>query len=93
MPEFDLSPVLRFAADLKLNNNHPWFMEYKADLKLARACFEDFISGLILVLCNTEPLGDNTPKDHIFRVNRDLRFLKKTHPVNSALACISPWRK
>ncbi len=91
MPEFDLSPVLRFAAELKLNNNRPWFMDHKADYELARARFEDFVTGLIFNLSKTEPLGGITAKDCIFRLNRDLRFSKDKSPYKPYLsAYIAP---
>lgn len=91
MPEFDLSPVLHFAADLKVNNNRPWFMEHKADYELARTRFEDFVAGLITGLSQTEPLGGITPKDCIFRLNRDLRFSKDKSPYKPYMsAYIAP---
>lgn len=91
MPEFDLSPVLQFAADLKLNNNRPWFIEHKAEYELARARFEEFVEDLIFDLSKTEPLGGLTPKDCIYRLNRDLRFSKDKTPYKPYLsAYIAP---
>ena len=94
MPEFDLSPVLRFAAELKLNNNRPWFLEHKTDYELARTRFEEFVGGLIIGLSRTEPLGGITPKDCIFRLNRDLRFTKDKSPYKPYMsAYIAPGGK
>lgn len=91
MPEVDLTPVLQFAAELKLNNNRPWFIEHKADFDLARGRFEEFIGDLILDLSKTEPLGGLTPKDCIFRLNRDLRFTQDKTPYKPYLsAYIAP---
>jgi uncharacterized protein (TIGR02453 family) len=91
MTEIDLTPVLQFAADLKLNNNRPWFIEHKADFDQARVRFEEFVADLIFDLAKTENLGGITPKDCIFRLNRDLRFTQDKTPYKPYLsAYIAP---
>jgi uncharacterized protein (TIGR02453 family) len=91
MPEVDLTPVLQFATELKMNNNRPWFIEHKADFDLARTRFEEFVADLILDLSKTEPLGGLTPKDCIYRLNRDLRFSQDKTPYKPYLsAYIAP---
>jgi uncharacterized protein (TIGR02453 family) len=91
MPNIHLSPVLQFASELKLNNNRPWFIEHKADYENARSCFEEFVAELIFDLSKSEPLGGLTPKDCIYRLNRDLRFSKDKTPYKPYLsAYIAP---
>jgi len=91
MPAIDLSPVLQFASDLKTNNNRPWFIEHKTDFDLARTRFEEFVGDLILDLSKREPLGGLTPKDCIYRLNRDLRFTQDKTPYKPYLsAYIAP---
>lgn len=91
MPEYDLHPVLDFTAALKQNNNRPWFMEHHADYESARVNFEAFITNLIAEHSKTEPLDGVTPKDCIFRLNRDLRFTKDKTPYKPFMsAYIAP---
>lgn len=91
MTGFDLNPVLEFAANLKQNNNRTWFLEHKHEYETARGCFEGFVGALIEELSITEPLGGITPKDCIFRLNRDLRFTKDKTPYKPYLsAYIAP---
>ncbi len=91
MTGFDLHPVLEFATNLKQNNNRPWFLEHKHEFETARGCFEKFIGALIAELSRTEPLDGITPKDCIFRLNRDLRFTKDKTPYKPYLsAYIAP---
>lgn len=91
MKDFNLRLVMEFAATLKQNNNRPWFMEHHEEYDRARACFEDFVDALIVELSKTEPLGGLTPKDCIFRLNRDLRFTKDKTPYKPYMsAYIAP---
>ncbi|NLF49927.1 MAG: DUF2461 domain-containing protein [Leptolinea sp.] len=91
MPGFDLQPVLEFTTALKQNNNRPWFMEHREEYDRARARFEEFVCALIRELSKTDPLGGITPKDCIFRLNRDLRFTKDKTPYKPYMsAYIAP---
>ncbi len=91
MSGYDLRPVLDFAAALKLNNNRPWFMEHRDEYESARLNFEIFVSALIGELSKSDPLGGITPKDCIFRLNRDLRFTKDKTPYKPYMsAYIAP---
>jgi uncharacterized protein (TIGR02453 family) len=91
MAQFDLQSVLSFAGDLKQNNNRNWFQDHRSDFEVARARFEDYVAALINELSTTEPLADLTPKDCIFRLNRDLRFTKDKTPYKPYMsAYIAP---
>lgn len=91
MAQFDLQSVLQFAGDLKQNNNRSWFLDHRSDYEAARAHFEDYVAALIQELSKTEPLADLSPKDCIFRLNRDLRFTKDKTPYKPYMsAYIAP---
>lgn len=88
---FDLRPVLKFAAALKRNNNREWFQAHRAEVEVARAQFENFVAALIAELSRTESLAGLSPKDCIFRLNRDLRFTKDKTPYKPYMsAYIAP---
>ena len=70
----DMLPVLRFLKALKGNNNREWFQAHRAEFEAAQIQFEAYIGLLINELSPTESLEGLTPKDCIFRLNRDLRF-------------------
>jgi uncharacterized protein (TIGR02453 family) len=76
----DLRPVLAFVRSLRGNNNREWFHAHRAEFQAARLRFEAYLEALIAGLARTESLGILTPKDCIFRMNRDLRFSKDKTP-------------
>lgn len=66
-------------------------MEHRADYESARSNFEAYIAGLIDELSKDEPLDGVTPRDCIFRLNRDLRFTKDKTPYKPYMsAYIAP---
>jgi uncharacterized protein (TIGR02453 family) len=82
---------MRFLKRLKPNNNRDWFVSHRSEFDLARAHFEDYIAALLGELSRTEPLRGLTPKDCIFRLNRDLRFSKDKTPYKPYMsAYIAP---
>ncbi|MBM3122559.1 MAG: DUF2461 domain-containing protein, partial [Chloroflexi bacterium] len=88
---FDLRPVLKFVTALKRNNNRAWFEAHRTDFEVARTQFENYVAALIAQLSRTEPLAGLSPKDCIFRLNRDLRFTKDRTPYKPYLsAYIAP---
>jgi uncharacterized protein (TIGR02453 family) len=91
MAPFDLQSVLSFSAELRLNNNRDWFLAHRSELDVARNRFEEYIAALIGELSKTEPLGGLSPKDCIFRLNRDLRFTQDKTPYKPYMsAYIAP---
>ena len=76
----DIQRVLTFLRRLRENNNREWFQANRDDFETARADFEDYIAALIAELSQTESLAGISPKDCIFRLNRDLRFTKDKTP-------------
>jgi len=89
--QLDLQPVLRYLRGLKGNNNREWFEAHRPEFQLARSWFEDYIDALLDDLSRTESLRGVTPKDCIFRLNRDLRFSKDKTPYKAYMsAYIAP---
>ena len=73
--------VYQFLKDLAANNNRDWFQSNKKEYEHAKSSVETFIKELI----NGIQSFDNTivsisPKDCMFRINRDVRFSKDKSP-------------
>ena len=89
--QIDLQPVLSFVSRLRRNNNRDWFEAHRDELEVARGNFENLVAFLIGTLSRTEPLSGITPKDCIFRLNRDLRFSRDKTPYKPYMsAYIAP---
>jgi uncharacterized protein (TIGR02453 family) len=87
----DLAPVVAFVRSLKRNNYREWFEAHRPDFDLARRHFEDYVAAMIQALSRTEPMGALTPRDCIFRMNRDLRFSRDKSPYKPYMsAYIAP---
>jgi uncharacterized protein (TIGR02453 family) len=76
----DLKPVLTFVRALGRHNNREWFEGHRPQYANARAAFEGYVAALIAELGRTEHFGSLSPKDCIFRMNRDLRFSRDKTP-------------
>ena len=73
--------TLRFLAQLKKNNNKPWFDEHRPQYEAARIDFQNFITLLIADLQRTDPgIAGLTARDCLFRINRDVRFSHDKSP-------------
>jgi uncharacterized protein (TIGR02453 family) len=87
----DLQPVLRFVQRLRRNNNREWFETHRDEMQDARGHFEDYIAILLGALSGNPSLAGVTPKDCIFRLNRDLRFSRDRTPYKPYMsAYIAP---
>ncbi len=76
--------VYQFLQDLAANNNREWFQSNKKAYELAKSSVESFIKELISGIQSI----DNTvigisPKDCMFRINRDVRFSKDKSPYKT----------
>ncbi|MEI6695883.1 MAG: DUF2461 domain-containing protein [Bacteroidota bacterium] len=76
--------VYQFLQDLAANNNREWFQSNKKAYELAKTSVETFIKELISGIQSI----DNTvvgisPKDCMFRINRDVRFSKDKSPYKN----------
>jgi len=87
----DLNPVLSFLAQLKENNERPWFQEHRAEYDLARQRFELLVGRLIEEFSAFEPLAGVSPEECMMRIYRDVRFSKDKSPYRTAFgASIGP---
>lgn len=77
--------ILSYLSGLSENNNREWFHLHKAEYKEALAQFEALLQTLILEIGKTDPsVLKQTPKDIIFKLNRDTRFSHDKSPYNPA---------
>ena len=84
----DLSPVLAFLDELRLNNTKAWFDTHRPAYAAARAAFEQFVNGLIDEFRGTDRLEGLSAKDCIPRIYRDMRFSKDKSPYKTNLAAL-----
>ena len=77
--------ILRFLSELEANNTYDWMNAHKSQQKEAQAQFERLLSELIGQLAESDPsAADLSPKELIFRLNRDTRFSHDKSPYNPA---------
>ena len=80
---------LQFFKDLAANNNKDWFDEnrkrYEREVKLP---FEKFVSDVISRVSKIDSNIKVSPKDCIFRINRDIRFSNDKTPYKLQMSAI-----
>ncbi len=81
-----LQITLDYLVDLSQNNNKVWFEANRGHYKQARGAFEDLVADLITALGTLEDFGAVTPKECMFRINRDVRFSKDKSPYNAHMS-------
>lgn len=71
----DISLVLDFLSQLKINNNREWFLENKKWYEASKKEVENFVSEMIVTISAIDPELQSPPmKDCMFRIFRDVRF-------------------
>jgi uncharacterized protein (TIGR02453 family) len=90
-----MDAALRFLRKLKKNNNKPWFEANRNGYTEAKQEMETFLEGLITSYGKTDDgISRLTPKDCMFRINRDVRFSKDKSPYKTNFgAFINPGGK
>ena len=78
--------TLEFMRELVQNNNRDWFQENRSRYDAAKAELVGVTERVLAELSPFEPLANTSPKDCIFRINRDIRFSKDKAPYKSNLA-------
>ncbi len=79
-----MDAALRFLRKLKKNNNKPWFDANRNDYTEAKQQVESFLEGLIAAFGKTDAaISTLTPKECMFRINRDVRFSKDKSPYKT----------
>ena len=75
---------LSFLHDLNKNNSREWFQANRKYYDEARAEFLVFVENLISEIGLFDPdLGPVSPKNSVFRINRDIRFSKDKSPYKT----------
>lgn len=82
MPK-SLQATLSFLEDLRFNNNKTWFEENRKRYDEAKGAVETLIEEIISKFGPVEKLGKLTPKETLFRINRDVRFSKDKSPYKT----------
>ncbi len=83
-----LRKTLDFLRGLRDNNSKQWFEEHRADYEAAREAFVDLVTELIHRFGAVDDLGGVSPRECIFRINRDLRFSKDKTPYKTAMSAL-----
>ena len=88
----DFSALTTFLSELALNNNKPWFEEHRPTYEQLRGEWLAFVGQAIDGISQFDPsVGIVSPKDALFRINRDVRFAKDKRPYKTTFsAAICP---
>ncbi|MEZ0538566.1 DUF2461 domain-containing protein [Fibrella arboris] len=80
------APTFAFLTDLVQNNHRDWFHANRPRYDAAKSELEAFTACLIEGANTFHPLPNTSPKDCIFRINRDIRFSKDKAPYKPNFA-------
>ncbi len=76
-----MNTALGFLRKLRKNNNKPWFDANRNAYTEAKQEMESFLEGLIASYGKSDDsISRLTPKECMFRINRDVRFSKDKSP-------------
>ncbi|RMG77296.1 MAG: DUF2461 domain-containing protein [Bacteroidetes bacterium] len=81
-----------FFKELKKHNNRVWFNTNKQRyINSVKEPFERYVSDVIQMVHQHDPLVQISPKEAIFRIYRDVRFSKDKSPYKTSVsAVVSP---
>ncbi len=80
LPRNHLQPAFEFLSALQAHNTKAWFDAHRADYDAAKQAFEVLVETVIDEFRPIEDFEDLSPKDCLFRINRDVRFSKDKAP-------------
>ena len=88
----DFPALITFLSGLALNNDKPWFEEHRPAYEQLRGEWLAFVGQIIDGISRIDPsVGIVSPKDALFRINRDVRFSKDKSPYKTTFsAAICP---
>ncbi len=88
----DFTALVTFLAELDLNNNKGWFEAHRQTYEQLRGEWLAFVGQVIAGVGQFDPVvAVVSPKDALFRINRDVRFSKDKRPYKTAFsAAICP---
>lgn len=79
----------RFFKELAPNNNKDWFdANRKRYEQYVKAPFEAFVEAVIAEVAKVDPKVRITPREAIFRINRDIRFSNDKTPYKTRMSAI-----
>ncbi len=79
-----MKEIIDFISALQKNNEREWFHAHKAEYQESREQFFSLIEEIINNVVTTDiRLQTVTPKDTVFRINRDIRFSKDKSPYKT----------
>ncbi len=82
----DTKRMLRYLAELEVNNDRAWYHAHARENKAVREDFEALVLSLLFELAQTEgPEILRNPKELIYRIPRDARMYKHLPPYNPSL--------
>ncbi len=80
----DTNQILSFLKDLRNNNSKEWMDQHRETYEEARETFKKLVAALLNEIAAFDPdISGLTPKDCIFRINRDIRFSKDKNPYKN----------
>ena len=78
-----------FFKQLKRNNNKEWFHENKKRYEeFVKNPFTDFTGEIISLASKLDPEIKITPRESLFRINKDIRFSKDKSPYKTHMAAV-----
>jgi len=84
----DLRRTIEFLRRLRANNDRSWFEANRPRYEEARAAFERLVGDLISRFGAVDDLGGTSPKECMFRINRDVRFSSDKSPYKTAMGAL-----
>lgn len=82
-----MKETLQFLEALEANNNKDWMDANRAQYQQVRASFLELTTQLLEQMVELEPaMATLSPKDCIFRQNRDIRFSANKNPYKTNMA-------
>ena len=79
----DVSRILDFLSQLKVNNNRDWFAAHKDTYLEINKEINDFAEQMILNISQFDDLGNISAKDCTYRIYRDIRFSADKSPFKT----------
>ncbi|HTX71576.1 MAG TPA: DUF2461 domain-containing protein, partial [Rectinemataceae bacterium] len=83
-----LESTLDFLRLLKTHNSRDWFEANRAKYEAARTAYTELVGDLIDRFDQVDDIGGVTPKECMFRINRDVRFSKDKSPYKTAMGAV-----
>ncbi|MBP5368451.1 MAG: DUF2461 domain-containing protein [Bacteroidales bacterium] len=79
----DVSRILDFLSQLKVNNNRDWFAAHKDTYLEINKEINEFADAMILNISQFDDIGHLSAKDCTYRIYRDIRFSADKSPFKT----------